>query len=205
MPLIFIGGARGTGKTPILSKIKACDPHIEYIQLSKEVRRMMSFRAFHKTTGIGMRQLTPEQQCEAISVVIRNLLHQTSSKFVFVEGHYVSTSYVDHHKCFFPCLNHNAVLFARMFLVKTEPGEIMLRRLLRKKRLRSFDLTRREYLAEGLEARYLERTYGTLLVKCTNTELVHYLQNELSVLKRIGEYITVEQRRLPLSSVDVYV
>jgi adenylate kinase len=172
MPLVFVGGARGTGKTTLIKAVKAAYPHVEHVGLAVEVNRITAPRAFHDEY-VGMRRLTPEQQREAVSMVIKGLAQRTQSdpsKVIFVDGHFVSSSYIDDHESFIPCLGETARLFDKMIWVKIEPHQIIYRRFKRERIPRPLDLTIREYFAEGVEAAFLEREYGTPLLKCTDED-----------------------------------
>ncbi|MGH7847398.1 MAG: helix-turn-helix domain-containing protein [Candidatus Binatia bacterium] len=172
MPLVFVGGARGTGKTTLIKALKATYPHVEHVGLAVEVNRITAARAFHDEY-VGMRRLTPEQQHEAVSKVVGSLAQRVQndpSKIIFVDGHFVSSSFIDNHESFIPCLGETARLFEKMIWVKIEPRQILYRRFRRERIARPLDLTIREYFAEGIEATFLESEYGTPLLKCTDED-----------------------------------
>jgi adenylate kinase len=168
MPLIFVGGARGTGKTTLIKALKATYPHVEHVGLAQEVNTITATFAFHDEY-VGMRRLTPDQQHAAVSKVLKRLAQKNQedpSRIIFIDGHYVSTSYVDNHSTFVPTLGEDARLLAKMIWIKIEPHQILYRRFKRERIARPLDLTVREYFAEGLEAQLLARQSGTQLLKC---------------------------------------
>ena len=202
MPLIFLGGARGSGKTTLVKALKKRVPHIEHIVLAQEVSRDLP-PAMFKDDYAGMRRLTPEQQYEAVSKVIKriaNSVQENPSRMVFLDGHYVSSSYIDNHESFIPCLDDNAKLFDTMIWVRIEPEEIIHRRFIRECIPRPLGLTIREYLAEGMEAKFLERSYGTKLIVCRDDEFFR------AVYVHLGQYLKkpIEHDYLPIRrQVDV--
>jgi adenylate kinase len=170
--LIFVGGARGSGKTTLLKALKQRIPQVEHFVLAEQVNRITNLTMF-KDDYVGMRRLTPDQQYEAVSSVIKGFAEkilQKPSRLIFIDGHYVSSSYIDDHEAFFPCLGENVRLLEKMIWVKIEPHEIMHRRYVRERIPRTLELTVREYFAEGIEAKFLERRYGTQLLTCRDNE-----------------------------------
>lgn len=200
MPLIFVGGARGSGKSTLIKALKTNMPDIEHIILSKEVTRITPPEAF-QDDYVGMRRLTPEQQYEAVSKVVRTAAHsikEDPSKIVFIDGHYVSSSFVDDHQSFFPCLDDNAKRFEKLVLLKTEPGKIIRRRTVREQEVRPVDLTRREYLAECMEAKFLEKKYGTKLLVCRYDEFFAIVYTHFLLAYDFSEHvIEAKRQRMP--------
>ena len=181
MPLIFVGGARGTGKTTLIKALKKRYAQVEHVGLAQEVNQITSAVMF-QDQYVGMRRLTPDQQHKAASEVLKKLAHKSQedpSRIIFIDGHYVSSSYVDNHESFIPYLGQNARFFEKMIWVKIEPHQILYRRFKRERLARPFDLTVREYLAEGLEAKLLERRYGTQLLKCTDEDFFDVVYTHL--------------------------
>ena len=199
MSLIFVGGARGTGKSTLLKIMKASLPHIEHIILSREVTRV-AFREASQDDYVGVRRLTPEQQRAVVSEVIEGVtedIQENPAKIVFVDGHYVSSSYIDNHETFFPFLGENVRWFDKMFWIKTEPEEITHRRMIRDHIARPLDLTKREYLAEGIEAGFLERKYGTDLITCQDYEFCKVVYNHIYFHDLYGHQSQANQQSVP--------
>ncbi len=186
MPLIFIGGARGSGKSTVVESLCKSAPQIEHVQLSLEVRNFYPANEF-EDAYVGMRHLTPKKQCEAVSLVLNQFSQRHLSRLLVIEGHFVSSSIVDGYESFFPCFGQNVQLFSKMYLIKTSPIEIVRRRMLREVQqlTKTINLqeTMQEYLAEGLEARHLNKRYGVDLIFCADHELIQ------SVYGAYGEYL----------------
>ena len=198
MPLVFVGGARGSGKTTLLRALKQRIPQVEHFVLAEQVNRITSPPMF-QDDYVGMRRLTPEQQCEAVSKVIKEFAEKVlekPSRLIFVDGHYVSSSYTDNHESFFPCLGDSAYLLEKMIWVKIEPHEVMHRRFIRERIPRTLELTVREYFAEGLEAKFLERKYGTRLLTCRDNEFFNVVYSHFDqYLDRPAKQGQVSSRR----------
>lgn len=168
MPLVFVGGARASGKTTLIKAMQEKFPHIQHVILAREVTRILPVDEF-QSDYVGMRRLTPNQQYEAVSEVVKvfaNYVQNNPSQLVFIDGHYVSSSYIDNHESYIPAIRDNAHLFSKLIWLKTDPYVIFRRKYVRDKIRHPLYLIVREYLAECLEAKLLQQEYSVELITC---------------------------------------
>lgn len=164
MALIFLGGARGVGKSSILRELKGCFPRLETLALSDEVKRHVGSDRFCNGKP-GMRKLRPEDQCTTVSAIIQEAKGKSASSLLVIDGHYISTFCPDGEYLFFPLISENGRLFDQLLLIKLDPYGIITRRRfappsdVQDRKIANFDFSRRECFAEGLEAKHLSDAY----------------------------------------------
>jgi|GEM_PF-3201451 len=173
MSLVFIGGARGAGKTTSVTKeISGIPPKIEHIALSIGVKEHAAQKGIFRQRT---RELLPNVQTALTAQVVREAKDKSESKIVLLDGHYTSSYFVYPHD-FFPCLREVAHLFDIFVLFERSADKIKAAHIQKGKKPRPEDVVRLEIAEEKKEAGYLKNLTGKALVTTAPEDFPHVLE-----------------------------
>ena len=178
MSLVFVGGARGVGKTPIMAVIAGNSPEVKHIILSKEVKKL------HGKNGnvpMGrMRDLSLMEQGKLACEAVRAAKENNGSRLTVIEGHFTCSHNSDKLN-FYPFLENVSGLFDIFVLLERPIYEINSYRVKIGKKPRKDIVISTEIMAEKNEAFRLSRLAGKPIIVIHTDDFPRIVQGLLSL------------------------
>ncbi len=156
MTLIFVGGARSTGKTTGCNTLRKAHPELIHVTLSKEIKKLSS-------GAKKARDLPLQHQIELSGKVVGSITKLL--KTTLLAGHYTASNNAA-PTSFVPRLRDVAHLIDVFVLLEASPEEMIARRIRNGKKPRPMAVIQAEIEAEEREARFLAERHGKRLITC---------------------------------------